>query len=160
MAEMDFPLSPTVGQRYTNSIGVVYEWNGYAWVVGFYDSSTQTFLVLGDILDQIRTLLQDTDNSSSAGYRYSDDSIVMNINMGLWEMYRLRPDIFLETSYVVPQFLAGDPSVTWPIEQQWVPAIVYYAVGMTQVRDDEGTQDTRASAFLQKFNATLVVSNQ
>jgi len=156
MAEMDFPAAPSMGQRYTNSLGVVYQWNGYAWVVGFYDTASDEFDVLGDLLDQIRTLLQDTDNSASSGYRYSTDSIIANINMGLIEMFRIRPDIFLETNFVVPQFQSSDLSVAWPIEQQWIPPIVYYAVGMTQVRDDEGTQDTRASAFLTKFTAILV----
>lgn len=154
--EMDFPLNPTVGQKYTNSIGVVYEWNGYAWVIGFYDSGTQVFQVLGDILAQIRTLLQDTDSTGSSGFRYSDDSIVTNINQGLWEMYRMRPDIFLETSFVVPQFNIAQPDAPWSIEPQWVPSIIYYAVGMTQVRDEEGTQDQRAAAFLTKFVQTLV----
>src|SRR5262245_55039069 len=148
MAELDFPASPAVGDRYTSPIGTVYQWNGHAWVVGFYDSTIQTFTVLGDILDQIRTLLQDTDNSASSGYRYSDDSIVIAINMSMLEMFRLRPDIFLSTHFTVPQFNSGSPDAPWPIEEQWVPAIIYYAVGMTQVRDDEGTQDTRASAFL------------
>ena len=50
--------------------------------------------MLGDLLAQIRTTLQDTDVTSGT-YRYSTDSIVANINMGMIEMYRFRPDIFL-----------------------------------------------------------------
>jgi len=156
MAEMDFPANPTVGQRFTNSVNVTYEWNGFGWVIGGYDTSGDGFTVMGDLLDQIRILLQDTDNSGSSGYRYTDDSIVMNINQGMLEMFRIRPDIFLETSYTVPQFETSALDVPWPLEQQWIPPLVYYAVGMTQVRDDEGTQDTRASAFLTKFTAILV----
>jgi len=155
MADMDFPANPFVGQNFTNSFGVVYQWDGAAWIVGFYDSSTEEFGVLGDLLDQIRTLLQDTDISSTQ-YRYSTDSIVANINMGLWEMYRLRPDIFLGLGFVVPQFNSADLSAPWTLELQWTPPIIYYAVGMTQIRDDEGTQDTRAGAFLAKFASILV----
>jgi hypothetical protein len=154
MAEMDFPLNPVVGQRYENSTGTVYQWDGSAWVVGFYDSSTETFAVLGDLLDQIRTLLQDTDNFGGT-FRYSTESIVANINMGLLEMYRIRPDIFLATSFVVPQYESANLAALWTLEQQWIPPMIYYAVGMTQIRDDEGTQDTRAGAFLQKFNSML-----
>ncbi len=156
MADLDFPPTPTTGQKYTAPSGVVYEFDGYGWVVGFYDSSTQTFDTIGDIFDQIRTLLQDTDSSASSGYRYSDDSLMMNLNMGLWEMYRIRPDIFLEIQFVVPQFDTGNLAAPWPVERQWVPVIVYYVVGMTQLRDDEPTQDTRASAFLGKFTSMLV----
>jgi hypothetical protein len=152
---LDFPPSPTTGQKYTAPSGVVYEFDGYGWSIGFYDSSSQTFNTMGDIFDQIRTLLQDTDNSSSSGYRYSDDSIMMSLNMGLWEMYRIRPDIFLEKNFVVPQFDTGNLDAPWPVETQWVPIIVYYVVGMVQLRDDEPTQDQRASAFLGKFTSML-----
>jgi hypothetical protein len=155
MAEMDFPPSPTVGQKYVNSAGVVYDWNGFAWVIGFVDIVDQSFGTIGDILEQIRIYLQDTE-VTAAGYRYSDASIVANINMGMWEMYRIRPDIFLEVNYDVPQFDAAELDADWPIEKQWIPSIVFYAVGTTQLRDDEGTQDARAVAFMQKFTATLV----
>jgi hypothetical protein len=155
MAVLDFPASPVVGQNYTSPIGTVYTFDGQGWVVGFYDSQTQAFTVLGDILEQIRTLLQDVDTLGGQ-YRYSSDSIVQSINLGMIEMFRVRPDIFLETKFVVPQFSVSVLTAPWPIEQQWVPAIVFYAVGETQLRDDEGTQDTRAAAFLQKFTAVLV----
>ena len=154
MADMDFPVAPAVGQRYTNSIGVVYEWNGVAWVIGFYDSTTDTFMVVGDLLDQIRTLLQDTDTAGGE-YRYSDASIVTNINQGMLEMYRIRPDIFLENKFIIPQFNDADLSTALVIEPQFVPSLVYYAVGMCQLRDDEPTQDQRASAFLGKFSSML-----
>ena len=154
MAEMDFPLNPTVGQKYTNSIGVVYEWTGVAWIIGFYSSAGQAFSVLGDLVAQIRILLQDTDTLGGE-YRYSDDSIVTNINMGLLEMYRIRPDIFLELNFQVPEFNVATPDAPMTIEQQHVPALVYYAVGMCQLRDDEGTQDERAGMFLSKFTSML-----
>lgn len=154
MAEMDFPLNPTTGQKYTNSIGVVYEWNGYGWVIGFYDADSEQFGTVGDLLDQIRILLQDTDLSGGE-YRYSDASIVTNINMGLLEMYRIRPDIFLELNFQVPVYNSAAKDAVITIEKQHVPAVIYYAVGMTQLRDDEGTQDARASAFLTKFTSML-----
>lgn len=155
MAEMDFPLNPTVGQRYTNTIGATYIWNGEAWEIGFYDTATQTFTVVGDLVSQIRTLLQDTDNSSGQ-YRYSSESIVQNINMCMLEMKRLRPDIFLPLGFVAPVFNSNQLNDPIQIDDQYIPSVIYYAVGMTQIRDDEGTQDTRASAFLTKFTGTLM----
>src|SRR5262245_17097370 len=154
MADMDFPADPSIGQRYTNSVGLVYSWTGYGWVIGFYDSSTEVLLTLGGLIDQIRTLLQDTDTLGGE-YRYSSDSLVTNLNMGLWEMYRIRPDIFLELNFVVPQFDSQLPETPIDIEPQHIPALVYYIVGMAQLRDDEGTQDARASAFLSKFTSML-----
>lgn len=154
MAEMDFPLNPTVGQKYTNSIGVVYEWTGVAWIIGFYSSAGQAFNILGDVVAQVRILLQDTDTLGGE-YRYSDDSIVTNINMGLLEMKRIRPDIFLELNFQVPEFNVAVPDAPMTIDPQHVPALVYYAVGMCQLRDDEGTQDARAGMFLSKFTSML-----
>ena len=103
----------------------------------------------------IRQLLQDTDTSGDE-YRYSSASIVANINMGLIEMYRIRPDIFLENKFKIPVFNDADLSSALVIEQQYVPSLVYYAVGLCQMRDDEETQDQRASAFLGKFTSMLV----
>ena len=157
MPEMDFPPSPYVGQTYTSPAGTLYSWSGYAWIVGAAISPDQSFATLNDIMQQIRTLLQDTDLSSGA-YRYDDGSIVQNINMGMLEMYRLRPDIFLETGFVVPAFTSGNMGVPWPIEQQWVPLIVIFAAGMTQLRDDEQTQDARAQAFIGSFKQSLMTA--
>jgi hypothetical protein len=155
MAEMDFPPGPILGQKYTAPSGIVYEWDGYGWIVGFYNTADQDFTVVGDLLDQIRTLLQDTD-ARSGEYRYSTDSIIMNLNQGLMEMFRLRPDLFLENNYVVPVWSVGEPDVAVLIEPQYVPALVYYAVGMTQARDDEQTQDQRATGFIRIFQSALI----
>ena len=76
--------------------------------------------------------------------------------MGLIEMYRIRPDIFLENKFKIPVFNDADLSQALVIEQQFIPSLVYYAVGMCQLRDDEETQDARASSFLGKFSSMLV----
>ena len=155
MAEMDFPAFPTVSQKYTAPSGVVYEWNGTAWVVGFYNSPTQQFQTVGDLLDQIRTLLQDVDNSSGQ-YRYSTDSIITALNQGMLDMFRVRPDLFLESRFVVPSFTTGTLDSPLGIEQQYVPPLVYYVTGLVQARDDEQNQDSRAVAFMKTFSAALL----
>jgi len=155
MAEMDFPPGPFVGQLYTAPSGTTYVFDGYGWVVGYSDSPTQTFQTMGDLLDMIRTLLQDTDVSSGT-YRYSTDSIVMAFNQGLMEMFRIRPDLFLEFGYVVPQYSVGTLADAISIEQQYVPALIYYTVGLVQIRDDEQTQDGRGASFIKVFQSALV----
>jgi hypothetical protein len=152
--EMDFPANPSVGQNYTSPVGVTYTWNGLGWQVDYYTLDDQLY-DLADLLKQIRVLLQDTDLTGT-GYRYSDDELITNINMGMWEMYRARPDIFLGVNFVVPQFTTALLSTVWPLDQQYVPSIIYYAVGLAQMRDDEGTQDARASGFITKFTSTLL----
>jgi len=152
---LDFPPGTEVGQKYTGSNGVVYRWDGTAWLVSFYDNPTQHFDTASDLVNQIRTILQDVDFSSEQ-YRYSTDSIVTNINQGFIEMYRMRPDIFLTNGFVIPQYDVGHLSNAVNIEMQYIPALIYYAVGLTQARDDEQNQDARALGFLKVFQQIIV----
>jgi hypothetical protein len=152
---MDFPIAPIVGQKYTAPSGVVYAWDGYGWTVGFYDSGTQEMSVVGDVLDQVRTLLQDVDNSSGQ-YRYSTDSIITALNQGMLDLFRIRPDLFLESKFKVPVFSVGALNALFGIEEQYVPPLVYYVVGLVQVRDDEQNQDQRAMAFLKTFTQAVL----
>ena len=159
MAEMDFPPGPVLGQKYTAPSGIVYEWDGYGWVIGFYDSASQELSTVGDVIDQIRILLQDVDNTSSAGYRYSTDSIMLSLNQGVTDLYRMRPDIFLALKFVIPTYNSAQLDALFGIEEQYVSPLVFYTVGLVQARDDEQTQDQRAASFLQTFKgAVLTVS--
>ena len=159
MAEMDFPAAPAVGQKYTAPSGVVYEWDGYGWIVGYYSSGTQELSTVGDLLDQVRILLQDTDSTGSSGYRYSDDSILLCLNQGMGDLYRMRPDIYLALSFVIPAYNTADLGALIGIEEQYISPLVFYVVGLVQARDDEQTQDQRAASFLQTFKgAVLTVS--
>jgi hypothetical protein len=157
MAAMDFPAAPFVGQDYTAPSGVVYTWDGVAWTVGYYDSASQQLNSVGNIVDQVRTLLQDTDNSSGQ-YRYSTDSIVTNLNQSMGDMYRVRPDLFLENKFVIPVFTVGALEALVSIEQQYISPLIFYVVGLTQARDDEQTQDMRAGVFLDTFQRQLLTA--
>jgi len=153
---LDFPPTPIVGQKYTAPTGAVYEWDGYGWTVGYYDSATQQLKTMGNLLDQVRTLLQDTDPSGSSGYRYSTDSIVTNLNQGMSDLFRIRPDLFLELSFVYPQFTVDQLDTPIGIEDQYISPLIMYVVGLTQARDDEQTQDARAGIFLQTFQKSVL----
>lgn len=154
-AVLDFPVNPTVGQKYTAPSGAVYEWDGYAWTVGYYDSATQQLLLVGDLIEQVRTLLQDVDISSGE-YRYSTDSIVTALNQGLGDLFRIRPDLFLEVNFVLPQYDVGDMGTAITLEPQYISPLVFYVVGLVQARDDEQTQDARAGVFLKTFQAAVL----
>lgn len=154
---LDFPASPTVGQKFTAQNNVVYIFDGVAWTIGYYDSNTQELQVVGDIIDQVRTLLQDTD-ASSGQYRYSTDSIVTNLNQSMGDLYRLRPDLFLEMGFQIPSFSVNSLTDPIGIEQQYLSPLIFYVVGLTQARDDEQTQDARADAFLQTFTKQILTA--
>ena len=155
MPVMDFPDSPTIGQRYTNDAGIAYQWNGTSWIVNYYDSNTQLLLSVGDLIGQVRTLLQDTDNTSGS-YRYSTDSIIMALNQGSADLFRIRPDLYLETGFVVKSYSIGHLDENIVVEPQYVSPLVFYVVGLVQARDDEQTQDARAAAFLQTFQKAVL----
>jgi hypothetical protein len=155
MITMDFPNAPVLGQVFINEAGIAYTWNGTAWDIGAgVPGGGEQFNTLGGVLNQIRVLLQDTDVITGK-YRYPTPQIVANINMGMIEMYRLRPDIFMENGFQIPTFnslVLDDPM---KIEPQYVPPLIYYTVGLTQLRDDEQTQDQRAVNFMKTFAQTL-----
>lgn len=106
-----------------------------------------------DYVDRIRVLLQD----AVAPYRYPDLDIVNSLNEGLMQARMKRPDLFLSALRSdVPIYSVSSLSAALVMDQQYRQALVYYAVGMVQLRDEEGTQDARAGAFLEKFTQTLM----
>lgn len=127
-----------------------------------------------DYITRARALLQD----QIEPYRYPDVDLVEHLNMGLMEARRLRPELFL--SFFAPPALGGDPyfppivdtgggsvyefpvfspddmEAYVPMDSMLRPAFVYYICGHAHLRDDEITQDSRASGFLSKFTAQML----
>jgi len=106
-----------------------------------------------DYVDRARVLLQD----QISPYRYPDADLVEALSEAILEARRLRPDIlssYFRTS--LPDFSTSSMSQSVPIDPQYRVAFVYYICGQAQLRDDENTQDSRASAFLNKFVAQLI----
>lgn len=106
-----------------------------------------------DYIDRARVLLLDT----VVPYRYSDADLVENLNMGILEARKLRPDL-LRNYFTgsLPDFTTGNLSATVPIDPQYRVAFVYYVCGQAQLRDDENVQDSRAALFLNKFVSQLL----
>lgn len=104
-----------------------------------------------EYVTQARVLLQD----EVEPYRYEDAELLVSLNMAILEARRLRPDMFLDTFDDLP----GDYSVVdgteVEIDEQYRSAFLYYIVGMAQARDEEDTQDARATAFLNLFQNQL-----
>lgn len=107
---------------------------------------------VADYLSEARTLLQDT----VVPYRYSDADIVSGLNLGFLEARRLRPDIFRDIPSTVPSYSSVSPSDAVVMDAQYRSALLYYVVGHTNLRDQEESQDQRASAFLNKFVSQML----
>jgi hypothetical protein len=106
-----------------------------------------------DYLDKARVLLQDTVQP----YRYSDAELVSCLDEAILECRRLRPDLlrnYFRTS--LPDFSPTALTAPVPIDPQYRMAFVYYVTGQAQLRDEENTQDARATVFLNKFVSQLL----
>ena len=100
-------------------------------------------------VDAARSLLLD----ETEPYRYSDEVLILGLNLGLLEARRIRPDLFIGVT-TVPTYEAGDTVV---FDQQYRVSLLYYMVGNAQLHDDEDTRDARAGTFLTKFVSQMSV---
>ena len=103
-----------------------------------------------------------------APYRYTDDSIVGALNAAMFEISRIRPDMFLDLKYQQPirkgDINAGIPALfvsttqtdTVPIPSKYRQPVQWYMEGLLQLLDVTDTQDQRAQAFLAKFQQQLL----
>lgn len=107
---------------------------------------------VADYIHDARVLLQD----EVAPYRYSDAQIVTALNYSLMEVRRIRPDLMKSFfNSTLPSYSATSTSTAVSIDQMYRVAHLYYICGSVQLRDDEATQDARASGFLSKFVAQM-----
>lgn len=111
----------------------------------------QALDTVADYIADARVLLQDT----VSVYRYSDAELIENLNLGLLEMRRLRPDLMIASfSGSIPKYTLSSQTVA--CDAMYRPALLYYICGQAQLRDDETTQDSRATVFLNKFTSQML----
>lgn len=103
------------------------------------------------MIGSARVLLQDT----LVEYRHSDAVLLDALNTGLIEAYRIRPDLFLFQEDGVPAYTVVNTTAI-AIDQQFLPALLYFIVGHVTLQDEEGEQDSRAERFISKFTGKLL----
>lgn len=84
-------------------------------------------------------------------YRYSDDALLVGLNLAIDEAARLRPDIFFcRYETVIPEYdaVSGDEV---PVERKFRQALLNGMAGYTLMRDEEDVQDARANLFLTRM---------
>lgn len=106
---------------------------------------------VGEFIAAARVLLQDT---AAGSYRYSDADITNALHMGLLEMRRLRPDLFIGRAVNQLNYTLTTDVVA--IDNQYRTALLYYIVGWTSLRDAEEQTDPRAAALMSVFASQLV----
>lgn len=107
-------------------------------------------MLLSEAMVDIRSILQD----EQTPYRYPDATVRAGLNDGLATAYSMRPDLFIGA------FASGPPRVTastgeLPLEPMYQSALVRYAAGWCELRDDEFTTDGRATVLRNEFVARL-----
>lgn len=107
---------------------------------------------VADILTEARGYLQDT----SAEPRYSQEDLISFLNDAVFEIRRLRPDLFLGT-YGQPVIQYDDTELlelfAFP---QYATATGYFVAGSAELRDDEFVDDNRAMTLLARFSSMLL----
>jgi hypothetical protein len=120
---------------------------------GFSGSIAASSTVLdsvGKVVSEARVLLQDTVEP----YRYSTAELVEALNIGILEARRLRPELFVGAPYMMASYSATSDS--FDLDPMYRPSFVYYVAGRAQLRDDEPSQDQRATVLMNKFIAQLL----
>jgi hypothetical protein len=106
------------------------------------------------VIERARRILQDTD---AANYRYPQQDLVDSVNDALLEVRRVRPDLFISSSFSVSDVeLANIAAVNIPIESHYFQTLVYLTAGYQMLRDDEFSLDSRAVNLLNKGTAQLL----
>jgi len=114
------------------------------------------YATVGDVIAQVRVLLEDSDTDLQ---RYSDAILIQQLNSGLLDSKRIRPDLYRGASAMgtVPQYQVSDIAGNTPIayDSQFIPTLVYYVAGLAQLSDSEEPNDERATAMIQVFGKGL-----
>jgi len=123
------------------------------------------YLKVKDYIQSSREFLQDMVEP----YRYSDGLLVEALNNAMFEISRVRPDIFIDFKFQqplpryapitdnIPQIFSSiRQNETVPIPSQLSMSVKWYISGLMQFYDVDDTQDARAAAFNQKFQGALM----
>lgn len=108
---------------------------------------------IAEVITRSRELLSDT----TQPYRYSDVRLIGIVNASFRETKRIRPDLLLSQSFVTPEFVEADATgvTAFPIDDQYMNAIINFVVGYTELSDDEFTVDGRANTMMLTFRSQL-----
>jgi hypothetical protein len=135
----------------------------------------QRYRTVTDYLGVARLGLQD----AVSPFRYPDTTLLIALNIGLGEMGRIRPDIFLDLKYQRPlrkgdtdegnppfystadvatnpdgSYILGKGTLV-PVPGKYMSTLDWFINGWSQFLDVADTQDARAQGFIAKFQSHL-----
>lgn len=99
-----------------------------------------------DIVDRARVLLNDPDKVT-----FTDNDLLKWAEEALFVLQNKRPDLFVGQLTSLPDtYTLGDDV---PVSPRYIPALVDYVVGRSQLKDDEHVLRERAAAFFNLFSS-------
>jgi hypothetical protein len=113
---------------------------------------------IGGLLTEARGVLNDVVPTDGAT-RYSDADLIGAFNDALVQARVKRPDLFLDMGLrnAVPQYaMPNDTTTPFPLDYGVYPAILYYVVGRSEMREDTFSDDNRAAVLMNKFVSQLL----
>ena len=102
-----------------------------------------------DVVTSARSILQD----KVEPYRYSDPELTEAANFALFNVQKLRPDLFFGSYPIAASSYTLSDAL--PIPDIYAPAITAYVSGWAELRDDEYTEDSRAALLLAALKPSL-----
>lgn len=105
-------------------------------------------MTLQDVIDSARVTLQDADK-----VRYPDAQLLEYANDGITLAFKYRPDFRLGNYTVAIGTYVATDQVPFPIQYQQL--LKHYVAGRAELRDDEYSQDGRASALIGYYEKEL-----
>ena len=91
-----------------------------------------------------------------SGVRYTNGMILNALTDGMYDMQRLRPDLFIGVAF--PDVLLPDFQLNTIIEPGYRVALLEYAVGWCERVDQETSDTARATMYYGSFAAKLTGS--
>lgn len=115
----------------------------------------------GQVITRVRRILQDKTKvglpTDEAEFRYSDEELLDTVNDAMTEVRRLRPDLFINSGFAVPEATSADNTIL--LEDYYFMCLVYMTAGMVMLQDDEFSLDSRAVNLLNKGTSQLLTTN-
>lgn len=111
------------------------------------------------LLDEVRAVLQDVDAT-----RYTDQTILYGLQMAVAEMFRIRPDYFVDLGLrngtpEVPEVNAdgvvSDPDYKIPLPARTRMLVTTFVAGYTELMDTQFTDDKRAIGLMALMGSSL-----
>jgi hypothetical protein len=108
---------------------------------------------VANYVTEARTILQD----ATVPYRYSDADLKNALGLGIYEVRRLRPDLFLgHNTHTMPDITSATADgTTVTFDKMYRMVLVHFIVGHVTKRDEEEASEARAAAFLQAALGSL-----